>query len=76
MSRAVARRSMATPRPSSDRKVRRKVVTSSVLARSSRIACATPGYWILTATCWPLWRMARWTWPIDADDIGSSVNCA
>ena len=29
-------------------------------------ASAIPGYWILTATGVPSWRLARWTCPIEA----------
>ena len=33
-----------------------------------------PGRWTLTATRSPLWRTARWTWPIDAaaNETGSN----
>ena len=34
---------------------------------------ATPGYWTFTATRWPEdFRVALWTWPIDAAAIGLS----
>ena len=34
---------------------------------------ATPGYWTLMATCWPVdARMAPWTWPIEAAAMGFS----
>ena len=33
-----------------------------------------PGRWILTATGSPLWRTARWTWPIDAAANDSGAN--
>ena len=36
------------------------------LRMSDSSASATPGYWILTATARPSWRVARCTWPIDA----------
>ena len=31
-----------------------------------------PGYWIFTATARPSWRVARWTWPIEAAAKASS----
>ena len=37
---------------------------------SSRI----PGRWTLTATASPLWRTARWTWPIEAAANDSWLN--
>ena len=55
---------------------RNSVVSSSVLARSSWIAWATPGYWILTATWRPSCSTARWTWPMDAAAMGSSLKSA
>jgi len=45
------------------------------LERSEEMEAATPGYWILTATSWPVEaRVARWTWPMEAAAIGVSEN--
>ena len=38
---------------------------------SRRSSSSRPGRWILTITDSPLWRTARWAWPIDADASGS-----
>ncbi len=43
---------------------------------SEWIASAIPGYWTLTATSRPSGRVARCTWPIDADAIGVSSKSA
>src|SRR5438093_1136802 len=52
------------------------VKSSSVLARSSRMASATPGYCTLTATSVPSCRRAVCTCPIDAAAMGSGENSA
>jgi hypothetical protein len=44
--------------------------------RSSRTISSMSGYWTLTATASPEARVARWTWPIDADAIGTRSKVA
>jgi hypothetical protein len=40
------------------------------------MASSTPGYCTLTATARPSWVIARCTWPIDADAIGTGSHSA
>ena len=40
------------------------------------MASSTPGYCTFTATAWPSWVMARWTWPMDAAAIGTGSHSA
>ena len=41
-------------------------VIAYISAMSAPSVSRMPGRWTLTATRSPLWRTARWTWPIDA----------
>ena len=43
-------------------------------AEALAVLRATPGYWTLSASCRPSEATASWTWPIEAEAIGSKSN--
>ena len=49
-------------------------VVEYISAMSAARVVRIPGRWTFTATASPLWRTARWTWPIDAAANDSWLN--